>query len=63
MKILTSILIYFLTLALTPIVLVFYSEFSKALLTLLLTVTVIGIPVSWVIGVMAVRSHRKPIHA
>lgn len=59
MSILTSVAIYTLTILFTPVVLLFYREGARALLTFLLSLTVIGFLISIPIGIVTVRGHRK----
>jgi hypothetical protein len=60
MNVLTSILVYTITILFTPLVLLFYREFARALLTFILSILLITLPISIVIGVITVRGHRKP---
>lgn len=60
MSILTSILAYTLVILFSPLVLLFYREFARALLCFICNLTVVGIPVAMLIGVITVREHRRP---
>lgn len=56
---LTSILVYTLTILFTPLMMLWYREFARFILVVILSVLVLGLPIAIILGLVTVRGHRK----